>query len=208
VIYRQGPHQTDVVRCVGGGMVKSVRAVTGRWNTDLPLADGSYTAFLQFEDGTSATMVMSGYGYFNSEELTWGFGESGEQHDPLERRRHEAGPIAPQVKYGRQQEREERARRAFQQIYGLTIASCERGDLRQSPHGLYVYDEEGRTEVPCAVDYNWEGLHELCAAIREDRAPFPDAHWAMATVDVCLAIMQFSREGQEIPLSHQVPCPL
>jgi len=86
--------------------------------------------------------------------------------------------------------------------------SCERGDIRQSPRGLYVYDDEGRTDVPCDTDYNWEGLHELCAAIREGRAPFPDAHWGMATVEVCLAIMQSSRERQEVTLSRQVPCPL
>ena len=47
-----------------------------------------------------ALEVMSGYGYFNSEELTWGIGESGQQGDPRERRRHATGPIAPQVKYG------------------------------------------------------------------------------------------------------------
>ena len=32
VVYRQGAHQVDVVRRVGGGMVKSVRAATGRWH--------------------------------------------------------------------------------------------------------------------------------------------------------------------------------
>ena len=31
VVYRQGPHQVDTVRLMGGGLVRSVRAMTGQW---------------------------------------------------------------------------------------------------------------------------------------------------------------------------------
>jgi phthalate 4,5-cis-dihydrodiol dehydrogenase len=31
VVYRQGPHQVDTVRLMGGGRVRSVRAMTGQW---------------------------------------------------------------------------------------------------------------------------------------------------------------------------------
>src|SRR5437867_7972119 len=58
VLYRQGPHQIDIVRGVGGGMVKNVRAIAGRWHPAFPDAEGDYTAFLEFEDGTAATMVF------------------------------------------------------------------------------------------------------------------------------------------------------
>ena len=77
-LYRQGPHQTDVVRGIGGGMVKSVRATVGRHNPDFPMAEGNFSAFLEFEDGAVATMAFNGYGYLDITELTWGIGEGGQ----------------------------------------------------------------------------------------------------------------------------------
>ena len=90
---------------------------------------------------------------------------------------------------------------------GLTIASCERGDLRQSPTGLYLYNDEGRSEIPLDTGYEWEGLQEICAAVRENRNTFPDAYWGRATLEVILAIMESGREGREVQLKYQVPCP-
>ncbi|MBA2690087.1 MAG: Gfo/Idh/MocA family oxidoreductase, partial [Burkholderiales bacterium] len=69
VCFRQGPHQADIVRYLGGGQVKSVRAKTGRADKNFA-TEGDYTAFLEFEDGTPATMVFNAYGYFNIAELT------------------------------------------------------------------------------------------------------------------------------------------
>src|SRR5919197_1024513 len=76
VVYRQGAHQIDIVRCIGGGLVKSVRAITGKFHPSFD-TEGNYTAFLEFEDGTPATLVFNGYGGFDITELTWGIGEGG-----------------------------------------------------------------------------------------------------------------------------------
>ncbi|HEY2986920.1 MAG TPA: Gfo/Idh/MocA family oxidoreductase, partial [Candidatus Binatia bacterium] len=43
VVYRQGAHQVDIVRSIGGGMVKSVRAVAGKWHPRFD-TEGNYTA--------------------------------------------------------------------------------------------------------------------------------------------------------------------
>jgi len=77
VVFRQAPHQIDIVRFLGGGKLRSVRAVAGRWDPLYPDGEGNYSAFLEFEDGVAATMVFDGYGYFDVAELTWGIGESG-----------------------------------------------------------------------------------------------------------------------------------
>jgi len=215
VLYRQGPHQTDVIRGIGGGMVKSLRAIAGRWNPAFPLAEGDYTAFLEFEDGTAATMAFNGYGYFDITELTWGIGEGGQQRDPVssERRRF-ADAVEAEVKYGWADTRAEgeragrEERRQFQPFYGLTIVSCEQGDIRQSPEGLYLYDRHGRKEVTLdPIGHGRGELTELRDAIREDRPTFPDARWGMASLEVILAILQSSRERREVTLSHQVACP-
>jgi phthalate 4,5-cis-dihydrodiol dehydrogenase len=59
--YRQGPHQIDTVRFIGGGMLRSVRGMSGQW---LPARSipGYYGAYLEFEDGTPTTIVHNGYG--------------------------------------------------------------------------------------------------------------------------------------------------
>ena len=189
VVYRQGPHQADIIRGIGGGMVKSLRAIAGRWHPAFPRGEGDYTAFLEFEDGTAATMVFNGYGYFDITELTWGIGEGGQQRESGD------GP-----------ERNEQRRR--QPFYGLTVVSCERGDIRQSPDGLYVYTEAGREEV--TLEPGGRGrkeLAELGDALREERPTFPDERWGMASLEVVLAVLESSRERREVPLSHQVPCP-
>jgi phthalate 4,5-cis-dihydrodiol dehydrogenase len=217
VLYRQGPHQTDVIRGIGGGMVKRVRGTTGRWHPAFRMTESNYTAFLEFEDGTAATMVFNGCGHFDTGELTWGIGEGGQVVDPIRRRPHRVAPVAPEEKYGAvrhagpEQEADERTRsdRRHQPFYGLTIVSCERGDIRQSPDGLYLYTEEGREEIP--IDGGGSRGHaaeleELVAALAEDRPTFPDAHWGRATLEVILAIMESSRLEREVTLSHQVPC--
>src|SRR5579871_1813001 len=67
VPYRQGPHQVDTVRMIGGGRVRSVRATTGQWFPGRRVP-GYYSAFLDFEEGHAATIVHNGYGYFSTLE--------------------------------------------------------------------------------------------------------------------------------------------
>jgi predicted dehydrogenase len=90
-------------------------------------------------------------------------------------------------------------------FFGVTVATCERGDVRQSPNGLFVYSDEGKEEIPVerrSASRSSE-LQELYDAVIEDRPVFHDGRWGMATLEVCLAIMQSGRERREILLQHQ-----
>lgn len=207
IVYRQGPHQTDIVRCIGGGMVKSVRATTGRWDSHFG-TEGNYTAFLNFEDGTPATMVFNAYGFFNITELTWGIGEGGDKRRRSTRKERLTGPIEADAKYAMITESEKERDRPHQPFFGLTIASCENGDIRQSPDGLFIYRGNGCQEVSCSQELGRVAeLRELYEGVTQDRPVFPDGRWGKATLEVCLAILQSSREKREVVLSHQVPCP-
>lgn len=197
--------------------MKSVRATTGRWSPDFD-TEGNYAAYMEFEDGTPALVSNNAYGFFDTAELTWGFGEAG--NIPLENlyetRHREERTLDPEEKYGAP-EYSGRGREALpgrpdgvaaQQrphppFYGLTIVSCELGDVRQSPQGLYIYTKDGRAEIPCEVDGSLNELAELRDAVAQDRSPFPDAHWGMATLEVLLAMRQSAAERREIPLQHQ-----
>ncbi len=77
VTFRQGSHQFDIIRLIGGGLVRSVRAMTGVWDAQRP-TEGSHVVYLEFEDGTPATAVYSGYDRFHTTELTFGIGEQGQ----------------------------------------------------------------------------------------------------------------------------------
>ena len=212
VVYRQAPHQADIIRCIGGGMARSVRAITGRWDANFKQTEGNYTAFVELEDRTPVTMVMNGYGYFSTSELTHGMTRTSISSSE---ERYTAA-VDEATKY------QPAARRDYffgspegkgQPFYGFTIVSCERGDLRQSPTGLYVYTAAGRKEISCPV-YPGKGrasvtgaLLSLHEAITGRRLIYPDGRWAKATLEVCLAILKSDQEKREVRLAHQVASP-
>jgi phthalate 4,5-cis-dihydrodiol dehydrogenase len=219
VPFRQGPHQFDVVRLMGGGMVRSVRGSVRDWMPFRP-SPGYYTAFLEFEDGMPATVVKNAYGYFMTTEFVpWAGGteipepnrllrkslRAGEQVDESERKeaiRFGSGREARDI-----QNRDRPARTGFQQDAGIVVVSCEKGDIRQSPNGLLVYDDEGHHDVPVegVHDERMAELDEMYDAIAENRPVHHDGRWGMATLEIILAMMESSSEGREIKLSHQCP---
>jgi phthalate 4,5-cis-dihydrodiol dehydrogenase len=210
-VFRQGPHQIEIVRRLGGGLVKSVRAYTGRWHPAFD-TEGNYTAVLEFADGTPATLALYGYGYFNITDLTWNIGEGGTKSSGSYRQQaRRTGPIDPADYYTgpRRLGDPDPARERKQPIYGLTIVSCEYGEMRQSPDGVYIYTDDGCEEQICPpyLDRAAELLH-MREAVTTGGTVFPDAPWGRATLEVILAILQSSREQREIPLRYQVAAPV
>jgi phthalate 4,5-cis-dihydrodiol dehydrogenase len=96
---------------------------------------------------------------------------------------------------------------------GLVIASLDRADIRQSRYGLYVHGDEGKRDIEIAggrenaVAQRQAELEELYAAVVGGQQLWHDGRWGMATLEVCLAIMQSAAERREIMLSHQVSVP-
>ena len=160
IVFRQAPVQVDILRMLGGGHVRSVKARTRVADPTRPVV-GACTAFLEFEDGTPATMVYNAYGHFDVSELSYGLGAqflaSGNVRDS---QANLAGPAADRClqRSGRRAGLQEQhaLRRlprlrctadpkpgeARQNFFGLTIASCERGDIRQTPTGLIIYSND------------------------------------------------------------------
>ena len=52
-----------------------------------------------------------------------------------------------------------------------------------------------------------EVIDELYRAVVHGEAPLHDGAWAMATLEVVLAILRSAREGRDVALSHQVGLP-
>ncbi|MDB5649806.1 MAG: 4,5-dihydroxyphthalate dehydrogenase [Hyphomicrobiales bacterium] len=219
-VYNQAPHQVEMIRLIGGGKVKSVRAATGIWDKSRP-TEGAYTAFLTFEDGVVATMTYSGYAHFDSDEFSGWYAESGLAKDPdnygASRAALRNAPDLAQetaLKEARNYGGEAYADTSVpagrkHQNFGLLIASCAHGDLRPNSEGVQIYADLERSFEPIAPPGvpRSEVMDELVAAVLDGTPPLHSGEWSMATMEVCLAILQSASEGREIELKHQVGLP-
>jgi phthalate 4,5-cis-dihydrodiol dehydrogenase len=201
-ILRQAPHLIDIATYIAGSRALRVRAMTGRWDGDVP-TDGNCAALIQFKSGAVANLSLNGYGYFASSELTWDIGIFGMRKaggKPAGR----SAPLSEVEKYADSARRERKTGEAMPFV-GLTIVSCERGVMRQSPDGIYLYTDEGREEiaVPPYLGRAAE-LIELRDALAEERDVFPNGEWGKANLEICLTILRSSREGRDIELRHQM----
>ena len=88
------------------------------------------------------------------------------------------------------------------QHFGFFVVSCEKADLRPLPTGVMIYgDSEQRLEaLPPPKVPRAEVIDELYGAVVEGRAPIHSGESAMATLQVCLAMLESSRQGKEILL--------
>ena len=227
VVLNQGPHQVDVVRLLGGGMVRSVRAMTGVWDPTRP--PGAFSCYLEFEDGMPATIIFSGYGYFDTAELTWWLGEAsyaGRNQDSRRAFNRIRGPerertleeLKEGTRYGERKREGGPSAHGWgagdfshtvghQRFYGLTLVSGEKGEMRQSQDGILLYGEESIEDIPVG-----DGLFgrqaevtELYNAVVHGRHMFHDGRWGEATLEVCLGILQSAAERKEVYMTRQVP---
>ena len=219
VLFNQGAHQVDVVRLLGGGEVRSVRAQTGAWDAARP-TEGAYAALLTFADGAFATLTYSGYGHFDGDALCGGVTETGAPGKPdgYGSARRSLALIADAAaeaaaknarNYGGAGYAGGDVARLRHPHFGLVIVSCERADLRPLPDGVMIYgDAEARLDpLPPPDVARAEVVDELHAAVVEGKAPLHDGAWAMATLEVCLAMLQSARDQREVTLQHQAPVP-
>ncbi|MBW8904650.1 MAG: Gfo/Idh/MocA family oxidoreductase [Betaproteobacteria bacterium] len=212
-VYNQAAHHADIVRLLAGGRAKSVWAQTGNWDAARP-TEGAYSALITFEDGAFATVTYSGYAHFDSDEFTGWIGEGGQKKDPASygasRRTLSGNEVSDEMQLKNERNyggaKQAKAPSALlHQHFGVLIASCERADLRPLPEGVWIYaDGERRLEpLPPPKVQRAEVIDELYAAVVDARPPVHDGEWALATTEVCLAILQSAKERREVALQNQ-----
>jgi phthalate 4,5-cis-dihydrodiol dehydrogenase len=214
ILFNQVPHQIDMVRLIGGGRLRSVRAQATRLDPARP-TEGSAIAFLELDDGAAASLVYGGYDFFDSDELHFWINERGAQKPPDQHGAARRALAAEQAEEARLRvERYAYGSPAgpppnHQPHFGLMIVTCERGEMRASADGLFIYDRNGRREVAlprsAAMPGRSEVLDDMIAAIRTGKAPLQDGRWGKANVEVTLAVAQSVRERREVMLEHQAP---
>jgi phthalate 4,5-cis-dihydrodiol dehydrogenase len=229
-ILNQGPHQIDIVRQIHGGPVRSVRASTV-WDS-LRSCEGGYSCFLDFEDGASGTMIYDARGFFDTAELFWWVGEGGYLRDPQTniraRQNYKAlatlGPaereaafeaLKEQGRYGALKS-DPSVLKAWgyhsaqdvkhQPFFGINLVHCENGAMRQSANGILIYSDDETTEIPLQHELRGRAaeLMELYNGVVHNRPIFHDGRWGLATLEVCLALIESARTRSEIRLGHQI----
>ncbi len=218
VVFSQAAHQVDIVRLLAGAKAASVRAFTGNWDAARN-TEGAYSAQIKFEDGSFASLTYSGYAHFDTDEFMGWWGELGQGRDggvTYGRARanlQKATSIADEIAMKNARAYGPSGRDAFQtggelsyNHFGLVVVSCERADLRPTPQGVMVYGDKTRhlDELPSPKIPRAEVVDELYAAAMLATAPLHSGEWGLATLEICLAILEAARSGSEVTLSHQV----
>jgi phthalate 4,5-cis-dihydrodiol dehydrogenase len=214
VVFSQGAHQIDMVRLLGGGMLRSVRAQCFALDPARP-TEGAYTAFVTFQNGAAATLTYSGHARYDSDELMGWIGEMGTRRNPDDhgaaRRALAAiadetaakdargyGPNAPPLPPPAPPE--------FHNQFGFLLACCDHADLRLTAEGVVIHADDRRwlERAPLPAVPRGEVLDEFCAAVLDGASPLHTGAWGMATLEACLAVLDSARTGREVTLRHQV----
>jgi phthalate 4,5-cis-dihydrodiol dehydrogenase len=209
IMYNQVPHQVDAVRFLAGGLTRTVRASAWALDPGRP-TEGCYAAFLTFEGGAVASLVYSGYDHFASAVLTSGAEPKyGAARRALRTVRDQAEETARRVQSGYAVGAADPSASLLQSELGVFVVTCANADLRLTPDGVAVYDDDGVHLIAPESGSNLGGrgavLDELYSAIVTGQPVVHDGPWARATTEVCLAMLQSARQQREIALHHQVP---
>lgn len=217
ILWRQGAHHFDFIRTIAGGMVRSLRGSADVWDPNRRVP-GCYAAYFDFEDGTLATAINSGYDHFDSREFV--------QREPVDpanhakaRRELRAAPdtdwearAAHEERYGGARTRSNEPEPAQPPLGwimgGPLIASFDKGDVRMTPGGLTVYGDDELREIKLGVkgeDGRDGRINTFYDAIVRNRPLPADGAWGMATLEVILALEESGRTRKEAFLRHQVP---
>lgn len=209
VTFRQGSHQFDILRLVCGGEVRSVRARTFDMDARRR-AIGAHCAYLDFDNGAVATAVYNGYGGFQTSEMLGGISEWGfpSPEGGWSVKRRQRGEVDAAAELQAKRERAGKVipdQAPFQPFFGITLVSCEGGDIRQSPKGLYLYDQDGLQELDCPTDRSPRDLvlDELCDAVRGRAAAVHDGRWGIGNLEVCLAAIASSEQSRDVRLNER-----
>ena len=228
LLWRQGPHQFDIIRTLGGGLLRSVRGMTGVWDAARRVP-GAYTVYFEFDNGVFGSATCCAYEHFDSRAFVSGFDPADPFADPKRYGRARRDLLSHDAAWENAQAASERygggrktkARPAAPEtgsaaakkpapasgwiMSGPLIVSFERGDVRLSPNGLIVDGDDKQWEIPVQGDGRDHRLASFHDAITHGTPLMADGRWGKATQEMLVAVQQSAEQRQEIMLTQQVP---
>ncbi len=205
ITFNQVTHQVEIARLLAGTPIRSISARVSALDIARP-AEGCCMAFLQFQDGVTASLTYSGYDFFDSDEFHYWVAEGGAS----KKTKHGATRQAAIIRQSETSFHENLGfggrslpiEQPFLPHFGVWIVTCERGDLRLSTDGLLIYGEHGVKSVPVDRGEGRPGqgdaLDALWNSVRGAAPVQFNANWGKATVETLVALKQSSQDGREI----------
>jgi phthalate 4,5-cis-dihydrodiol dehydrogenase len=211
IMYNQFPHQIEMLRVIADSRVERVSASCGIWDPTRP-TEGAVAALLNFSDGVVASVIYNGYAHLESRALYEGLDEAPTRPQPPPIRESIAG-MSPEAEAVAKARSGYLARRdvlrsspkpaSRHERFGLIVASYEHADVVPTPTGLAAYTDSGVELIPVAFGTGSLSrstvMDELVAAVAGS-PPLHDGIWGRATMAVCLAALESSRQGKEVSL--------
>jgi phthalate 4,5-cis-dihydrodiol dehydrogenase len=226
LLWRQGPHQFDIIRTIGGGLLRSLRGMTGTWDPARKVP-GAYTVYFEFENGIFGSAMCAAYDHFDSRDLVRGFDGAAPLVDPARHAKARRELLAHDAAWEHEQAASERygggrkhsAKPTSEKsaapkppapsmgwvMSGPLVVSFDKADVRLSPRGLIVDGDDKQWEIELPGD----GRDVRMATFHESivkGTPLPaDGRWGKATQEVLVAAQQSAEQRKEIMLTQQVP---
>jgi phthalate 4,5-cis-dihydrodiol dehydrogenase len=226
ILWRQGPHQFDIIRTIGGGRMRSIRGMTSVFDPARRVP-GSFTAYFEFEDDVCGTAIHNSYDHFDSRVMVYGFDPKSPLSEPERYARgrkellsHKDDPMWEQKaaegeRYGGSRKSGTRSDVGATKksggksggwiMGGPLIVSFDSGDVRLSAKGVIVDGNERQweIEIPPGRDGRDNRLDSFCAAIRSGKPLPADGRWGKATQEVLVAVEQSAETRKEVMLTCQ-----
>jgi phthalate 4,5-cis-dihydrodiol dehydrogenase len=185
---------------------------------------GYYAAYMEFTDGTPAVAIQNSFGYFSAEEMI------PEGATLQQNKSSHTGKIREALRNGTRNEAADYLKLGigrpqdfgasafdpqggwmgawYAADLGIVIISCEGGDIRQSPDGIYVYDDAGVREFKIARGASpstwYLQLQELYNVVVFGQKDFHNGRWGMATLEAALAISESAETNRDVGLTRQI----
>lgn len=226
LLWRQGPHQFDIIRTIGGGLLRSVRGMTGIWDAARKVP-GAYTVYFEFENGMFGSAMCAAYDHFDSKDLVRGFDGAAPLVDPARHAKARRELLAHDAAWENEQAASERygggrkhkAKPASEKpatpkppapsmgwiMSGPLIVSFDKADVRLSPRGLIVDGDDKQWEIELPGDGRDLRMASFHDAIVKGTPLQADGRWGKATQEMLVAAQQSADQRQEILLHQQVP---
>jgi phthalate 4,5-cis-dihydrodiol dehydrogenase len=217
VVLSQAAHQVDIIRLLAGSPAVSVRAATASIDPSRP-SKGAYNAQIMFQNGAFASLTYSSYGRFDSDEFNGWIGEGGRAKDPKTYGRARQSLMEVHTRDEEERLKDSRSygpqgKNAFRGApveaynhFGFFIVSCEKADLRPMPQRVEVYGENKRTTeaLPIPSVPRSEVIDELYDVVIEGKPALHTGDQGLATLEICLAILESGTTGNEVRLRFQI----
>ncbi len=174
-----GRAPVDILRLIGGGLVKSVRATTFDWD-ESRRSIGAHTIYLKLPTArprprsTTATAISPA-------PTIGGIGEWGEAARPRAEPKP-AAALSPEQELAAKRKRARNAisgERTAPAAFRPDLVSCERGDIRQSPAGLGLFGARPRGD--CTAGRQESARSGMIAEFADAIAGLPVTHTGSGT---------------------------